>query len=192
MAAKKRKPKVKQDLLGDYISLTHKVCKTYLDKVPSCSIFHLQRRLRFHEGSRTFDGDLIVDITEPWGGTLIKGDLIVEGNLVLEDRELPALFFVFGNVRAKNILNLGARFIVKGNVETSALFSAPRSHNFDRHANTYITGSLKAQAIAGWCRSAQRRQRADLSVWASGEGSRQDGRVLRRQAGVFVLRRFAV
>lgn len=30
MAAKKRKPKVKQDLLDDYVSMTHKVCKTYL------------------------------------------------------------------------------------------------------------------------------------------------------------------
>lgn len=149
MAAKKRKPKVKQDLLGDYVSMTHKVCKTYLEQVRQCPIFDLQKRLRLHEGSRSFDHDLTLEITEPWGGTLIDGDLIVGGNLFIEDREVPALLFVVGDLRAQNIFNLGCRIIVNGNVETGAFICSPRHHQPYRSAGVHVTGRLSADAIAG-------------------------------------------
>lgn len=59
------------------------------------------------------------------------------------------MLFVVGDLRAKNIFNLGCRIIVNGNVETGAFICSPRHHELYRSASAHVTGRLSADAIAG-------------------------------------------
>ncbi len=121
----KNTKKPERDAIGEWQPLALKGMKPFIDDFGKLNppswvpIFDLQPKLRLHSGTRTIAGDLVLDEHDPtWGGSVIDGDLLVEGNLIIPKRK-PAhapLLIVMGSLRAKNIYNLRCQVVVKGDV----------------------------------------------------------------------------
>ncbi len=103
---------------------------------------------RIYNGDTTIEGDLILDVNHSkdhndadyYDGVAVAGNLTVTGNIIgLEDE--GSYLYVSGNLRAKNILTSGYRFLVDGNITVDEIMIE------SEHYNTLRTNYLKAKVF---------------------------------------------
>ena len=113
-------------------------------------IFKLRPTLRLYDRSITISGDLVLAGGKDWGGTFIEGDLTVEGNLVISDRERAAVVVVMGNLHANGLVNLGANLFVQRALRCEGPVVHSPPHHWEAKALAlHVWGPLHAQVVVG-------------------------------------------